>query len=168
MSELTTALRHPEYIHVLLNPIPLYVLGTGVVILVWSLFRKSREAQTIGLWILVLAGIAAWPTWYFGHQAYHHLYDALSTEGQEWADVHLHRASRTIYIYYATGIIALAAIFLPRKIPKATIPLTIAALLAGTVSFGLGLWIAKAGGQIRHSEFRFSHPAEPTQGEHHH
>ena len=45
----------PEYIHVLLNPIPGYGLGMGVLALVAGLIARNRTAQTIGLGLVILA-----------------------------------------------------------------------------------------------------------------
>jgi uncharacterized membrane protein len=170
MNELGKLFQRPEYIHVLLNPIPFYVLGVGVVILLVAIVRRKRESQLVGLWTLLFACAVAWPTWYFGHQAYHHLYELLTTEGQRWADLHLRLADWIVYVFYATGALALAAIFLPREIPKATTLLAVLALLAATVCLGLGAWIGRAGGQVRHSEFRdgpLPQPADHKTHEHH-
>ena len=166
MDNLAEALKHPEYIHVLLNPIPGYVLPTGLVLLLIALVRKRREAQVIALWVLVFVGIAAWPTWYYGHQGYDHLMQSLTDDAKQWANVHVHRADRLVYSLYLTGALALMAIFLPRRFPKMTSGLAVAALVAGVAAFGCVSLIARAGGEIRHSEFRMGPP--PAAPEHQH
>lgn len=168
MNEFIEALKHPEYIHVLLNPIAGYVLPAGLVLLLIGLLRKKREVQTAALWMLVFVGIAAWPTWYFGHQAYDHLMESLTEEAKQWANVHIHRADRFVYSLYFTGVLALAALFLPRKFPKTATPLVIAALIAGLAAFGFASWIARAGGAIRHSEFRTGQPPAAPAHQHEH
>lgn len=168
MNELGTMVQHPEYFHVLLNPIPIYVMALGVAVLVASLMRKSREIQLVGLWIVAFAGVSAWPTWYFGHQAYHHLYESLTEEGQRWADTHMQRADISVYVLYVTAVLALAAIFLPRKFPRTAKMLPVLTTAVALVTVGLDLWVGKAGGQIRHSEFRFDSPPERMQKEHEH
>lgn len=166
MDNVSEALKHPEYIHVLLNPIPGYVLATGLVVLLIALLRKKREVQIAALWILVLVGIIAWPTWYYGHQGYDHLKESLNEEAKLWVNVHVYRADRLVYSLYLTGVVALAAIFLPRKFPRATQALTVAALVIGVAAFGAVNWIARAGGEIRHSEFRTGPPPPAPAHEH--
>ena len=160
MKDFFEALKHPEYIHVLLNPIPIYVLPTGLVILLIALLRKKRDLQVAALWILAFVGITAWPTWYFGHQAYGHLMESLTDEAKKWADVHVNRADRLVYALYLTGFLAIMAIFLSSKHAKLATRLSVAALLAGVVALGVSGWIARAGGQIRHSEFRIGPPPD--------
>lgn len=162
------ALKHPEYIHLLLNPIPGYVLPTALVLLGIALIRSNRAAQVTALWVLVFVGISAWPIWYFGHQGYDHLMESLTEEARQWANVHVHRADRFVYFLYLTGLVALAAIFLPRKFPQTTNALVITALGSGLAAFVLVGWISRAGGEIRHSELRMGPPPAAPQHQHEH
>src|SRR5881394_2499219 len=56
----------PEYVHVLLNPLPVYGLLIGVLVLAVGLIARSAAARKTGLIITVLCGVAAWPVLYFG------------------------------------------------------------------------------------------------------
>ncbi len=49
----------PEYIHVLLNPLPVYGMALGLVALAAAWISRSRAAQAIALLILALAGASA-------------------------------------------------------------------------------------------------------------
>jgi len=73
-TEFREALRQPEYIHVLLNPLPIYGLATGVLGLLAALAARSRSAQTLALILILLASAAAWPAAHFGHSAYDRVY----------------------------------------------------------------------------------------------
>jgi hypothetical protein len=64
------------------------------------------------------------------------------------------RAERFIYIFYATAAIAVASLVTLKKFPRAATVLSVAALLAGFACLGVGSWIARAGGEVSHSEFR--------------
>ena len=44
--------RQPEYIHVLLNPIPVYGLAAGLIGLIAALFLRSRRAQVASFVII--------------------------------------------------------------------------------------------------------------------
>ena len=47
-------LRQPEYIHVLLNPVPVYGLAAGLIGLLVAICQRSREGMD--RWRLVVAG----------------------------------------------------------------------------------------------------------------
>ncbi len=48
-------LRQPEYIHVLLNPLPVYGLLIGLIGLVLALILKSRRAQIATLTLVLIS-----------------------------------------------------------------------------------------------------------------
>ena len=60
-TEFSVALRQPEYIHVLLHPLPIYGLAAGVFSLVLALVTRSRGGQVIALVVILLAAASAWP-----------------------------------------------------------------------------------------------------------
>src|SRR5207248_5070218 len=47
-------LRQPEYIHVLINPLPVYGLAMGLLGLIVAFFLKSRSAQIVALIIVLI------------------------------------------------------------------------------------------------------------------
>ena len=142
-----------EYLHVLLNPLLGYGLGIGVAILAFGLLARNKTARTIGLMVTAVCAASAWPVLYFGQHGYNSLSPLLDTESHEWLDAHMERAERFIYIFYATAVLAIAALAFSKK-PKAAFVLAVLTLAMGACSLGIGAWIARAGGQISHSEFR--------------
>jgi len=80
----------------------------------------------------------------------------------------MERAEKTVYAFYVTAALALAALVGMKKFPKAATPLAVAALLAAVASVGVGGWIGKAGGQLRHPEFRQSPPPNTPEPDHQH
>ena len=160
-----------EYVHVLLNPLPVYGLAVGVLALIGGLFARSQPARIVALLLIVVCSGAAWPTMYYGQHGYNHLQPQLDTESQQWLDVHMHRAEQFIYAFYATAILGVAALACFKKFPKAASTLSLVTLLASLVCVGVGGWISRAGGQASHSEFRTRPPptnAAPQQHQHEH
>jgi len=159
-----------EYVHVLLNPLPVYGLSMGVLVLAAALLARSKGARIIGLIVIVMCAASAWPVLYYGQHGYNHLYPQLDTESQQWLDVHMERAERFIYAFYLTAILGIAALLAQKKSPKATTALTLLTLLAATASLGIGGWISRAGGEVSHSEFRNeeSPPTVPANEHHDH
>ncbi len=152
------ALRQPEYVHVLLNPLPVYGLAMGLIGLVFALLLKSRPAQLVALLIVLIAAASAWPVAEFGEQGYDRVYSMAYKEGQQWLEVHAYRAHRGVYVFYVTAVVALAAMVLPWKLPHTKTPLLALTLVLVVASLAVGAWISRAGGQIRHKEFREGPP----------
>jgi disulfide bond formation protein DsbB len=147
-------LRQPEYVHVLINPLPVYGLALGLVGLIVALLLRSRPAQVTALVLIFIAAASAWPVAYYGGEAYDRVLAMADNDGQAWLDAHENRADKFICFYYALAVVSLVAIIAPRKWPKSALPLTITTLLLAAVSLGAGGYIAYAGGRIRHREFR--------------
>lgn len=144
----------PEYVHVLLNPLPVYGLAIGIVALGIALLVRSKPSRTGALVIVIVSSAAAWPVKHYGQNAYQRVRQISDEQGQQRLDQHMERADKLIYAFYATALLGVVALAGQRKFPKAAVPLAIATLVAGAASFGGGVWISKAGGQIRHPEFR--------------
>jgi hypothetical protein len=170
MMDLIEALKHPEYVHVLLNPVPVYALSMGILALALGFLLRSRQAQIVGLIIVIISCASAWPVAYFGHQAHEHLEDALNDEAKTWVDHHSDRADRGVYGLYLTALLGLAALLVPARFAKSAKVLPVLTLVAAIGALGLAGWISHAGGQIRHSEFRQGPPpaADDTGSHGHH
>jgi hypothetical protein len=151
-------LRQPEYIHVLINPLPIYGLLMGWIGLVIALLLKSRHAQVATLALVLISSVLAWPVYEFGEQGYDRVQSMTDADGQAWLDEHKDRAEDLIYIFYALAVLSAIAIAAPIKWPKSSMPLVIAVILLGAVTLGTGGYIAYAGGKIRHREFRNEPP----------
>ncbi len=143
-----------EYVHVLLNPLPVYGLTMGVLVLAAGLFARSKAARNIGLVLIVLCAASAWPVLYYGQHGYDHLYPQLDAESQQWLKVHMDRAERFIYAFYLAALLGIASLAVQKKRPKAANILTLLTLVTAIASVGIGGWISRAGGQASHSEFR--------------
>lgn len=154
----------PEYVHVLLNPLPVYGLAIGVVALAIALLARSKPTRTGALVIVIVCSAAAWPVAHYGHNAYERVRQISDEQGRQRLDQHMERADKLIYAFYATVLLGVATLAGQRKFPKAAVPLAIATLVVGGASFAGGVWISKAGGQIRHPEFRGAGGAQPPTG----
>ena len=160
-------LRQPEYIHLLINPLPIYGLLMGWIGLVIALSLKSRHAQVATLALVLITSASAWPAYEFGEQAYDRVLSMADEDGKAWLDAHQDRAEDLIWIFYALAALSAIAIAAPMKWPKSSAPLVIAVILFGAVTLGIGGYIAYAGGKIRHREFRNERaPAKKPDEEH--
>ena len=154
------SLRQPEYIHVLLNPLPVYGLLISWIGLVVAMISKSRRALIVALILVFITSISAWPVYEFGQQGYDRVLSMTDEDGERWLDEHRDRGEDLIWIFYALAALSAIAIAVPIKWPKSSVPLLIAVIVLGAVTLGSGGYIAYAGGKIRHREFR-NEPAPP-------
>jgi hypothetical protein len=157
-------LRQPEYVHVLLNPLPVYGLLLSLIGLIIAFVLRSRRAQIATLALVLISSISAWPVYEYGEDGYDRVLAMTDDDGHAWLDEHMHRAQKLIYIFYALALLSAIAIASPLKWPTSAAPLTIAVILLGALTLGSGAYIAYAGGRIRHREFR-NEPAPPIKAE---
>ena len=160
-------LRQPEYVHVLLNPLPVYGLLIAWLGSIIALILKSRRAQIIALLLVLISSLSAWPVYEFGQQAYDRVLTMADEDGRAWLDEHKDRAEDLIWIFYALAVLSAIAIVAPMKWPKSSASLVMGVILLSAVTLGTGGYIAYAGGRVRHREFR-NVPAPPKRPEHEH
>src|SRR5438874_13773721 len=127
-------LQQPEYVHVLLNPLPVYGLLIAWIGLAIAAVLKSRRAQLVTLVLVLLSSLSAWPVYECGQQAYDRVLSMTDEDGERWLDEHQDRAEDLIWIFYALADLRAAAIAVPIKWPKSSVPLVSAVILLGAVA----------------------------------
>lgn len=147
-------LRQPEYLHVLLNPLPVYGLAIALFGLIAALCWGTRGGQVTALVLIFVCAASAWPVAHYGEAAEDSVLAMADEDGQAWLKAHAHRADNLVYVFYALALVAAAAVFAPKKWPRTARPLAIATLILAFAALGAGFYIAHAGGKIRHREFR--------------
>ncbi|MEO5716948.1 MAG: hypothetical protein ABIR29_00060 [Chthoniobacterales bacterium] len=154
LATLSQDLSQPEYIHVLINPLPVYGLAIAALGLIIALIQRSRPSQVAMLALVVLCGVIAWPVAHYGEEGYDRVLSMADDQGQAWLKVHEHRADQLIWAFYVLAGLAAVAIVAPLKWPKLATALALLTLLWSFAVLGMGGYIAYAGGKIRHREFR--------------
>jgi hypothetical protein len=158
----------PEYIHVLINPLPVYGLALAAIGLGIALLQRSRHAQVATLVLILLCSTIAWPVAHFGEAGYDRVLSLSDAQGEAWLKAHAHRADQFLIYFYALAAVAAAAILLPQRWPRSATALALITLLCSLGAIAAGGYIAYAGGKIRHREFRNAPaPAVPVQEDEH-
>jgi len=155
---------NPEYLHVLLNPLPVYGLAMGVLGLIAALILRSRRARVTALLIILVSAFSAWPVYHYGEAGYDRVLSMSDDPGAKWLDEHKRRGENLIYVFYAVAALAAVTIVADIKLPNAAIPLASITLLLGALTLGIGGYIAYPGGHVRHREFRFEPAPEKVPG----
>lgn len=158
-------LQQPEYLHVLLNPLPIYGLAIASFGLVAAIYLGTRGGQITALVLIFGCAASAWPVAHYGEEAEDRVQAMTDEDGEAWLKAHAHRADELIYLFYVLALVAAFAIFAPAKWPRSARPLAHVTLLLAIISLGAGSYIAHAGGKIRHREFRTVPPPKPVQEE---
>ncbi|MBA2414143.1 MAG: hypothetical protein H0V63_15170 [Burkholderiaceae bacterium] len=153
-------LRQAEYVHTLLNPLPVYGLALSLLGLIVALFLRSRPAQVTALVLILISAASAWPVIHFGEQAKSQVLTLVDGDGRAWLEEHEERAETLQYFFFALTAVTAAAIIMPKTWPRMALPLIVATIVLGVCSLGAGVSIAYAGGKIRHREFRTGPPPE--------
>ncbi len=161
LASLSQDLSQPEYIHVLINPLPVYGLTMGIIGLIIALLQRSRSAQVATLALIFLSGAIAWPVVHYGKAGYDRVLAMSDDQGEAWLKAHEHRADELAWSLYVLAGVAAVAIFAPLQWPKAATGLAFVTLVLSFAVLGIGGYIAHAGGKIRHREFR-NGPAPPV------
>lgn len=147
-------LPQPEYLHVLLNHLPIVGLAVASLVLIGAVAVRNRAAALIGLALVAVLAASAWFVIESGESAYNRI-RAISDPGSaSLLKQHMLLADRWAWLYYLTALAAVAAVAVvwkrPAKLRLAGIPVVVLAL----ASLMAGAAIAKLGGRVRHPEFR--------------
>ncbi len=157
MTELFAALQDPAYRHVLSNHLPVTGLFVAWLVLLVGVVSRQRPTVVLGLALVgVMAGsaVVVMPA---GEDAYPTVYEALDGASKERLDAHADLAAKwglTLYLAAGLAVLALAAAVTNRRFAGAA---SWAALISALGSLVAAVWIADAGGKIRHPEFRNAH-----------
>src|SRR6266481_2947303 len=160
-------LRDPEYMHVLLNPLPVYGLAFGTLALALALLLRNHRVSVAALVLVFVGSISAWPVYQYGESAYDRVKAMSDPAGEQWLDEHMARGEKTIWLFYVLAGVAAVGIGAVLKWPRTSFAITVGTLVLGGVTLETGGYIAYAGGHVRHKEFRFE-PPPPGHAEEHH
>jgi hypothetical protein len=158
-------LKQPEYIHVLLNPLPIYGIALGALALIIAMLLRNRRAQITALILVFIGAGSIIPVVHYGDAGYDVIESQISSDQADaWLDAHGQRALRAVPAFYALIALSLVALLAPWKWPKSALVLNSLTLALAIIDFGLAGWIGYAGGQAMHKEFRAGMPPEPVGG----
>lgn len=158
MNTFLKALQEPEYVHVLLNHLPLAGLFAALLSLVVALIVRNRVALFIALAMVMLFSLSAWPVSEYGEAAYDRVLAMSDDNGAAYLARHRDLADRWVFLFYVTAGAAAAAVVIGAKWPRYFYVAALAAAVLAVSSLIAGGVIADCGGKIRHREFRLGPP----------
>jgi hypothetical protein len=168
MNILWQHLSDPEYLHVLINPMPVYGLAIGVLALALALILRHQRVTIAALVLIFVSALSAWPTYHYGEAAYDRVKAMSDPAGEQWLDEHMARGEKMIWVFYVLAGVAAIGVGAVLKWPRTSFAITVGMLVLGGATLGTGGYIAYAGGHVRHKEFRFEPPPQARVEEAHH
>jgi hypothetical protein len=157
-------LRNPEYLHVLLNPLPIYGLAVGVLGLLIALVTRAARARVTALAIVFVSALSAWPVYHYGEAGYDRVLAMTDNDGRKWLDEHERRGEQLIVVFYAVAALSAGAIATEKFAPRGAVALAIVTAVLASAALSAGAYIGAAGGRIRHREFRYVLPPDTPKG----
>lgn len=161
-------LSDPEYVHVLINPLPVYGLSIAVLALALALLLRTQRLTIAALVLVFICSMSAWPTYSYGEAAYDRVKAMSDPAGEQWLDEHMARGMKMIWMFYVLAGVAAIGVVGIVKWPRLSFAMTVGTLAWGVATLGAGGYIAYAGGHVRHKEFRFEPPPTPQMSQHEH
>jgi len=161
-------LSDPEYVHILINPLPVYGLAIATLALVLALVLRNQRVTIAALVLVFVSALSAWPTYHYGEAAYDRVKSMSDSAGEQWLDEHMARGEKLIWAFYVLAGVSAIGIGVVAKLPRYSLAVCTTALVLASGTLGIGGYIAYAGGHVRHREFRFEPPPVARAEDHHH
>jgi len=152
-------------LHLMLNHLPVMGALFSLLLLGWSLIRRSAEVQRLALVVALLAGLSSVPAYLTGEPA-EEVIEHMAGVDESYIDGHESMGKFALWCGVALGVVAGVALAAGVKNPRWLSAGTAITLLASALVFGVMGYTAHLGGQIRHPEIRDC-VAQPPTGESH-
>lgn len=156
------------YLHLLLNHLPVLGVPFGLLLLAAGMAARSSDLKRAALATFALAALAAVPAYLTGEPAEEKV-EHIAGVSERLIHDHEERAEVSLIATSVLGVLSLGALLGWRDRDLPTAPLGAVAVLA-LLTFGSLVLTAKAGGEIRHTEFggaSITAPAGDSGGNHH-
>ncbi|MCL6536304.1 MAG: hypothetical protein K6U77_09560 [Armatimonadetes bacterium] len=140
-------------LHLMLNHLPVMGALFSLLLLGWSLIRRSAEVQKLALAVALLAGLSSVPAYLTGEPA-EEVIEHMAGVDEAYIDEHESMGKFALWCGVALGVAAGAALAAGVKNPRWLSAGTAITLLASVLVFGVMGYTAHLGGQIRHPEIR--------------
>ncbi len=154
VSDFLKSLQQPEYVHVLLNHVPLTGLFSALLGLIGGLIFRKRALLFLGLTLVSLFSLSAWPVSEYGEQGYDRVLAMSDDAGRACLERHRDLAGRWVFLFYVAAGAGVVALVAGWKWPKSLWPASLGVAVLAASSLVAGTVIAEWGGRVRHREFR--------------
>jgi uncharacterized membrane protein len=141
------------HLHIVLNHVPSIGTTVGVILLIWSFYKKSDRLMKLSLEILVIMALAVLPTYVSGNAAQQILRNRTDIP-RGLIEAHQNSAMMTLLLTVITGTLAWFGLWEFRRFSRPGSTLSTATLIFSILTAALILRTANLGGDISHPEIR--------------
>ena len=136
----------------------------GLLVLLWSLLRRSHDVRMTALGLIMLGALLMIPVYITGEDA-EHVIEEQTTISHDIVHEHEESAELTFIAVEVLGAAALFALLVGARRKSVGTGIATGVLALGIVVSVLMVQTANLGGEIRHSEIRSSVSSGTTEGE---
>lgn len=149
--ELTTLwlnIRDPEYLHLLLEPLPLFGLGLGLTFVIVSFVFSEVRSRMLALAVICLSCASVWPYVDLRDKATPRILATRAPEFSQLIQEQTQRRKDWSWPYYLMAVLSLAALFGSRS-PKGR-PVLLLVVVFGAALFWFSIWLHKKECEVYH------------------
>jgi hypothetical protein len=142
------SIRDPEYLHLLIEPMPLYGLGVGLIFFIMSIAFGERRSRLLALCLICVSCASVWPYTDLREKATPRI---LATRPPEYAAMIRQQTQlRQDYAwpYHLMAVVSLLTLFFGNSSKGR--PLLLLVVLGGAVMFWFSIWLHKQECQVYH------------------
>lgn len=159
---------NPEYIHLLINHVPIHGLAVATLFLLFALIFKKKTCTIFACVGVLLTSLSIPFVMGSGESAYERykhnqeIRDHISNAGMEYAHLHYEHAETGAKLTYLLILLSAAALLSLKFKPGWFTTLSWITLVVAILALLVNAWIASSGGKIRRPDFQnpeadFSH-----------
>ncbi|PWU11785.1 MAG: hypothetical protein C5B50_22700 [Verrucomicrobia bacterium] len=158
MQKLSAIFNRPEYVHTIINRLPLDGLAVATIVLLLGILIRRRTATLIGMALVAVLSFSIWPVYHYGEEGYDRVLSMSDDAGSDFLNQHKELAEKYAFIYFICGGVAAIGFAAGCKWPRSLLWTSLLTVVLSSASLATGIKIAQLGGEVRHREFRFSPP----------
>jgi hypothetical protein len=145
------------HLHLIIGHIPLIGAGFTVLLILFSLLKKSKDLKQVSLWFAIITGISALVVYLTGSSAEGY---AKTVPGITEEIIEPHELLALYYMLslMVIAVIALAGLFLSQASVKVLHKFVLIVLLLNILASYLAVTTGLSGGKIRHTEINSTTP----------
>lgn len=140
-----------DYLHLIINHVPIFSVGFGLLILGWGLIKKNSSILQIALTLFLIGAVSSYAAMETGEAA-EDIVEELNVASHDVIEDHEEAAEIAFWLTMTTGILSLVGFYvISYKVSWQNILLGVLALSA-MISMGALLYTAYQGGKIFHPD----------------
>lgn len=142
-----------DYLHLIVNHIPIFSIGFGLLILAWGLIKKNTSIQQMAMVFFLIGAVSSYVAMETGEAA-EEIVEELNVASHDTIHDHEEAAEIAFWFTILTGVISAVGLFVLSYNIRWQNTLFVILTISALISLGMLLFTAYQGGKIFHSKDR--------------